>query len=88
MWEHGGLQKKTGYTGLKELQEKHRKRLEKKRELNMHKETMDVAKRENSELREELVAVQRQIEQAHRKLIDEEVKRRKNARRDGGAQNA
>ena len=65
----------------------HRKRLEKKREFNMHKETMDIAKRENSELREELVAVQRQIEQAHRKLIDDEVKRRKNARRDGGAQN-
>ena len=58
----------------------HRQRLESKRELNLHCEAHDIAKRENTQLREELAAVQRKCEEAHRQLIEQEVNRRKQAR--------
>ena len=58
----------------------HRQRLETKREMNLHSEARDVAKRENDDLRAELAAVQRETEAAHQKLIELEVSRRKQAR--------
>ena len=58
-----------------------RQRLEKKREHAFHKESNDVAHRENSALQEELAKVQQTIDQTQRNLLLKQCELRREARR-------